>query len=855
MPLALATAIGASAGEKPSAKFTAKPTAVKAGAGAKISFAVSRETDVAVFVQDANGKIVRHLVAGVLGKNPPPPLKPGLSQSVEWDGKADYGKPAGSGPFKVRVALGLGAKYEKILMEEPLNVYGPKGGVKALTAGPDGTVYVLHVVGGDVPNWPSERLIAISREGKYLRTITPWPAGLAKEEVAGFGVMDLDGKPVPTVKSVPLRTFYRGRTSRKGDMAVTKDGIVLKLVVDCTTKANAAIGAYGPDGSAVWGAELGPTLYQATTRELTFACLCVSSDGKHVYLSNKKPKGKKKAEAAVFRIKLPDRGPAEPFFGDPATPGSGKTQLSDDARGLAVDGKGNLYIADRGNNRIVVVSEKDGKPVSSFNVSSPQHVGVDPASGEVYVTRRAGKSRELVKFSADGKELAKLQIRSEGDPTMPWGMTLDAGAKPPIVWMGGDRGSLLRITQAGGKFTAENLCTRKLGDVGFLGIEVDHFRADKEIYVRRDGAGHWLRFSEATGKTETVTCPGTGGSAGTCIVPGPKGNLYAPAWPYHLKRYDRKGKPLPWDASVRNYPAETPTSRGKTEKPRPAPNGLFVPVSMVYMTHTFGIRHDGHFFMFQSKYPRSRPPKKLIEFTPDGKRVSDTPIIWMVSDTAVGPKFDQQGNIYIAEQVKPANQLYPDEVKACVSGKGRAAEQRAAATMYGSILKFSPKGGMIHFTPRSKNSVPYDGTPKLDPSLKKVDAATCPNGSVKPAPVTGALWMKMGISHVCLHYCNCENTRFDVDEFGRVWYPDLNRFRVCVLDTNGNELTHFGGYGNSENRGPESASESLNKPDIALGWLIGVGATDKYVYLPDSVNRRLLRAEITYAAEETVDVK
>jgi len=711
------------------------------------------------------------------------------------------------------------------------------------------------VFGGDLPNWPSERIVALDRNGKYLRTVMPWPADLKKEQVAGFAVYDLDGKPAPVLKSVPHRTFYRGMTTRKTDMAVTKDGVILKLVSDCTTKSSAAIGAYASDGSCPWGTELGPRIYPAGRNSLACACLCVSSDGKYVYLSNRKDKGKKRAAAAVYRAKLPERAPLEPFFGDPKAAGSDETHLSDDTRGLAVDGKGSLYIADRGNNRVVVVSENDGKFVGAFKVNQPLHVEVDGATGEIYLTRGKGSTCELVKYSGwkNARELAKLPVRGEGDPRLPWGMTLDAGAKPPVVWMGGDRGSLLRITQAGGKFTAKNLCTRKYGDLGFVGIEVDHFRRDKEVYVRKDGGGHWLRFSESADKFEKVNCPGTGGSAGTCIVPGPDGKLYAPAWPYHLLRYDRKGKPLPWDKSVRNYPAETLTSRGKTEKPRPAANGLFVPVSMVYMTHTFGIRHDGRFFMFQSKFPRARPPKKLIEFLPNGKRASDTPVIWMVSDTAIGPKFDQQGNIYIAEQVKPPDQLYPPEFKAYF-GRGKKPGHTAAKIMYGSILKFSPKGGMIHFQTR-KGAAPFDGQPKLDPSLKKVNAVTCPNGSVKPAPVTGALWMKMGISHIDLHYCNCENTRFDVDEFGRVWYPDLGRFRAVVLDTNGNQITHFGGYGNPENRGPESKTEELKKPDIPLAWLIGVGATDKYVYLPDSMNRRLLRAEQVYAAEATCAIQ
>jgi hypothetical protein len=77
-----------SAGE---AYFTKKPTARRVGDKVKIDFAVSRETDVSVLIEDGNGKVIRHLIAGVLGRNPSPPLKANvLDQSVEWDGKADF---------------------------------------------------------------------------------------------------------------------------------------------------------------------------------------------------------------------------------------------------------------------------------------------------------------------------------------------------------------------------------------------------------------------------------------------------------------------------------------------------------------------------------------------------------------------------------------------------------------------------------------------------------------------------------------------------------------------------------------------------------------------------------------------
>jgi hypothetical protein len=145
--------------------FTAKPTVTKARAGATIAFAVSTNTDVAIFIEDAHGEIIRHLAAGVLGTNAPAPFaKNSLTQELVWDGKADFGKPALSpsngpaegGPFQVRVALGLKVRYDKVAAGDQR---GLSANTQSLATGPDGTLYLTAnqstgVQGGE-ELWPS----------------------------------------------------------------------------------------------------------------------------------------------------------------------------------------------------------------------------------------------------------------------------------------------------------------------------------------------------------------------------------------------------------------------------------------------------------------------------------------------------------------------------------------------------------------------------------------------------------------------------------------------------------------------------------------------------------------------------
>jgi hypothetical protein len=88
----------------------------------------------------------------------------------------------------------------------------------------------------------------------------------------------------------------------------------------------------------------------------------------------------------------------------------------------------------------------------------------------------------------------------------------------------------------------------------------------------------------------------------------------------------------------------------------------------------------------------------------------------------------------------------------------------------------------------------------------------------------------------------------DVDPFGRVFFPNLGQFRIEVVDTNNNPITTFGKYGNEDSGGPNAL---VKRPDIPLAWPTSVAASDKWAYVADTVNRRVVRVKLAYAADES----
>ena len=94
-------------------EFAEKPAVEKKGGKYVITFASKGACDATIAIVDQQGKIVRHLASGVLGKNAPWPFQQdSLSQKLKWDGLTDDEKIAPAG-CKLRVSLGLKAAFDK----------------------------------------------------------------------------------------------------------------------------------------------------------------------------------------------------------------------------------------------------------------------------------------------------------------------------------------------------------------------------------------------------------------------------------------------------------------------------------------------------------------------------------------------------------------------------------------------------------------------------------------------------------------------------------------------------------------------------------------------------------------------
>jgi len=805
--LALSVAVGVASGAD--VTFVQKPVLTAAGDGVRIDFAVSAPTDVEVAVLEQSGKVVRHLVAGVVGASEAvPPLKAGaLRQSILWDRTDDAGQPV-AGPCTVRVRIGTQAVLGNVIdrREQVMDK------VYSLATDDAGRLYVAS--GGIYSSTPVFSIKVFDRAGTYVRTILPFPANLTPEQAAGFGkgtARDGHLTPgnfnplVPYVHKGGIVTFLGNRVRDGAIWLLNTDGRICRI---------------GTDGRCiVWSKGV------RTVRPMGGPmCWALAPDGKTLYLTGiwdtrKRAKPSPWRDGVIFRVD-PATGEAKAFVEIDAPADSfwlkerngwyhfknwGRKNGLAALHGMAVDREGRLYVCDRVNQRLAVYSP-EGTLLGSTAVEWPDLLALSPGDDTIYVSTRkvidgykAKNEFKVLKLSGwkDGRVVAELTLQGDNAPSM----AVDATAKPAVIWLSNLRGGgVARIEDRGSELVLTGRLNAGVPRLpGIVKLWADPETDD--VYVNNG----WSGLSKFNGLT------GQGGAIPITAIDlaiGPDRNLYLfgrKGWNEPIYRCDLNFKPVPFSGTGKPTTGPPPGEKGH----------VYGRYGMGWSNKGISVTRDGRIYV---RHMYDWAKYFVTVFGPDGMaephdRVAGG-IVGPVDADAGGLGVGREGHIYLGMHGHPRG-------------------LPAARPNEGCVVKFRPSGGGR--VPRPKEGEPKP--PYLDWGRTVVEGAERAYPYLAPMAYKG---------------CVCKEARFDLDGFGRLYIPNVLDFCVRVVDNVGNVVVPFGYYGNADSRGADSA---VPKPAIPLGWPLTCSVNQHgRVYISDVLNQRIVRVDLKPTAKATCPV-
>ena len=842
------------------AKFTAGPKVERTAEGAKVSFAASAATDVEVAVLDAKGSVIRHLAAGLLGPQAPAPLaKSSLSQEIVWDGKDDRGEKA-AGAARVRVRLGMKAGLDRHLGWDGLTF---EGDIVAVAVGAEGEVYVV-----DCENsWGRSSIRVLSKEGKYLRTILPFPAGTPLERRKDFGTHRMpDGTEVPFVfnaqdgSTQPLVSGLRYQ-----DIVMHPDG---HLVM---TSANGTMSNHGPaqhliaihpqGGAPEKTGYVGPMVRPANgfmggsgnRGANVYNGLALSPDGKRFYQCKFSDNwAYKKQPQCVFRLEWGDKGTGEPFLG--ALEAGADDAHFNHPLGLATDAAGNIYVCDNGNDRVMIFSP-EARLLHKIAVPSPLQVRVHPASGEIYVLSREFGSPAKIKGNA---KILKFSPAAKGAPgkvaefdtgAKVTCMALDHTASPARLYLAKPRGwkksdALLTIEDKGASFEPGQQVSNADGLSYPLFVAADPERG--RAYVR-NFIGGMVSLDLATGKNAPLGIPADE------VALDAQGNLYAcSGWAWMIRRYSPEKKDLALKDG--NQDGKNKGALGPWNLDPAIPEKQ---ADMVARSKGFNQGGRGYAFgpdgnLYVIKMPQYTHGQVDV-YSPEGKLIREK-LIDSLPYSSGGIGVDAAGNVYIGVNMRPpeGTELFPKGFGTAPTGTWVWYRDKREPPWsycyyntylfyYGGVMKFPPKGAKFYHAwdtrQESKKGELPAGLPQYRSGYLRykmaVDGGEWIFNGCSPVPTSGENWGDPS--------CTCWNMRLDVDPYGRVFAPDCFRFAMNVTDSAGNVIARIGRHGNADDVGKGA--------DIRFAWPCYLDQIEDAVYVSDVNSNRITVVTLTYAAE------
>ena len=485
------------------------------------------------------------------------------------------------------------------------------------------------------------------------------------------------------------------------------------------------------------------------------------------------------------------------------------------AGSIATDAKGDLLVCDLVNQEIVELSP-EGKKTGATKVPWPDKVLVSSKTGTLYVVSCAVSDggrppAELLKITGRGdqaKVAAKLPLKG----TLGQTMALDESGDAPALWLGGD-GDVLRIEDRGAQLApgGASILNPDKNIIDFVCVGDVDAEAELVYVTSSSRAGQVWRYNGETGEGGLMPFK-------ACDVAiGPGGMIYAwgdtGSWAGSVARYARDGKPAPLASTGKHTYGSIWGREGR---------GNSVPgMDVDWQGRVYAVcgYNDAHLRVYDAE-------GKLVDYehkvkTKDkiyGEMVEFPTFLSYIWDQGGSLRVDNALNVYVLELGLPKGSTPP---------KGFEKDE-AYLRCTGTIYKFAPKGGEFK---------------KAGSGWEAAGAAG--SYTVPCGPLSGS-WNSLG------DCCHCTRARFDVDGYGRLYIPHGVTYKVTVVDNADNPILSFGGYGNYDAQGPGSKEP---KPEIPLGWPVLAGASDKYIYVGDALNHRVVRADKQFAAEETCEIK
>ena len=706
------------------------------GNAVEIRFEVNTPTDVAVWIEDAKGERVRHLAAGMLGANPPAPLKKNsLKQTLSWDRKDDWGKPVSVGKFRVKLGLRSKATLEKVIGWDPspkqINAIGIDGNGKLL------------VLGGERDEWME--IQRFDRNGKFETMLYPPPADIPPEKLVGYNIIDLGPDGQVRWGSHRLNAFMPHLDQpMPHNILVNSQGQM--VFFGCEYQGGPAhFYKINADGSLPPDF-IGPYLKDITWQQYYDFCAkrfhfaLDPDDEKIVYVSGVKElhrletapeHGKSELLPAdkyretiynvVMRMHWDKAQMPEDFVGKRniiGNQGSDKPGEFSDPQGICFDNDKNLWVCDRENNRIQIFN-RDGKYLRQFAHSRPYLVAISKKTGCAYVMGTEEDGQVYVTKYSDDKSPKVLAKSVALGPESYWRtMALDeTGSKPELRIVSGKSYRCIPQVDVG-----KNDDSHSTYIVDRMVDEGKAFSEPEIIIGKRSPRSKYARIA-AGWDTDII-------AAGTYWFDGNSGKELGPIW--KMGGEIAAARDGTWvvrenfvNEDVRIMPADWPSR----PKATPLHQWKIVPWSLnraglrgfcvapngdVYVARYYQWIRDSS---LRGGQEGSDHHMAIDRYSNDGKMLKKR-VIYELSTGAQSPVVDIHGNIYVIDNHgRKIGQFYEDDIAANLPQwmkdiqrtwkidwekirKGETVEAGYNKFVYnpliksiGTLYKFGPKGG------------------------------------------------------------------------------------------------------------------------------------------------------------------